>query len=233
MMKIVFLNVWHAACKDELTAFIKQEAPTTDIFCFQEAELATRQYLQSMLPEFAEYTATKGIGIGGDIELATYVRSTYAVTRTDALLQNVPDVGQALLTTIKNGDKSITVVNIHGVAFVIDTKLDTPSRLVQSKAIITALKDIDYSAIVGGDFNLSPEAESITMFAAAGYRDLIAAHHIKTTRNRLAWEMYPDNPQYYADYAFTSSAVDVHSFTVPNIEVSDHLPLVIEFDTTR
>lgn len=233
MMKIIFLNAWHAARKDELTAFIEREAPTTDIFCFQEAELATRQYLQGMLPGFAEYAATKGIGIGGDIELATYVRSTYEVTRVDALLHDVQDAGQALLTTIKNGDKSATVVNIHGVAFVTDTKLDTPGRLVQSKTIIAALEGSDNPAIVGGDFNLSPEAESVTMFAAAGYRDLIAEYEIKTTRNRLAWASYPDNPQYYADYAFTSSTVDVRSFTVPDIEVSDHLPLIIEFDTTR
>lgn len=233
MMKIIFLNIWYATRKDELTAFIEHEAPTTDVFCFQEATLDTLHHLQNILPGFVEYTASKGVGDRDDHDIATYIRSTNNVTRTEVLLQNEQGTGLALLATIRHDDELLTVVNIHGISTVIDDKLDTPGRLVQSNTIITALKDSDHPAIVGGDFNLLPEAESVTMFAATGYRDLIADHKIKTTRNKLAWGRFPDNPQYYADYVFTNSGVQVRSFSVPDIEVSDHLPLIVEFDTSR
>lgn len=132
--------------------------------------------------------------------------------------------------TIQQGDSRLTVANVHGISYDADTKLDTEGRLVQSKTIIESLQDIQYPIIIGGDFNLEPTAESIRMFAEAGYRDLIASHHIKTTRNRLVWERYPDTIQYYADYTFTSPDVHIRSFMVPENEISDHLPLILECD---
>lgn len=108
-------------------------------------------------------------------------------------------------------------------------KLDTDGRLRQTEQIITWLKSYEgLLTVVCGDFNLLPRAESIKRFAAAGYRNLIVDYAIPTTRNRLIWEQYPDNKQLFADYTFTSSDVKVTGFTVPSIEVSDHLPMIID-----
>jgi endonuclease/exonuclease/phosphatase (EEP) superfamily protein YafD len=232
LMKIVFLNVWHATCKAELTTFIKQELPTTDVFCFQEADPICREYLRQILPEFAEYTGTKSLENEqqGSFELATYVAPSARVSRTEVLLSDTPGTGLALVTTIQHGNDTTTVTNVHGIAFATDDKLDTPGRLVQSETIITTLKGEANPVIVGGDFNLSPEAESVKMFAATGYQDLISRHQIKTTRNRLAWERYPDKIQYYADYVFLSPDLQMRSFAVPENEASDHLPLIVEFE---
>ena len=65
-------------------------------------------------------------------------------------------------------------------------------------------------------------------FAAAGYRDLVKEYQIATTRNRLAWEKWPNNMQLYADYTFVSPGVTVPDFRVPAIEVSDHLSMIID-----
>lgn len=232
LVKIVFLNVWHATCKTELTTFIKQQLPTTDVFCFQEADPVCQEYLRQLLPGFAEYTGTKSLeGRDDIIDLATYVAPSADVLQTEVLLEEAgPETGLALVTKIKHGSGTITVTNVHGIAFVVDDKLDTPSRLVQSETIITRLKTETNPVIVGGDFNLSPEAESVKMFAAAGFQDLISSNNIKTTRNRLAWERYPDKIQYYADYVFMSPGLHTHSFEVVENEASDHLPLIVEFE---
>lgn len=228
-MKIVFLNIWRGALKAELTAFIRQEAPTTDIFCFQEADPAIRQHLRQCLQGFTEYAHDKFLNKHARFDQATYIRNDAEVTQTDVLLGHAPDSGLVLVTAIRRGHDMVTVANIHGISFPADDKLDTTGRLVQSETIIESFRDVHHPVVVGGDFNLLPQAESVRMFAEAGYQDLIADNHIRTTRNKLAWEKFPDNPQYYADYAFTSSDVRVHSFAVPELEVSDHLPLILEF----
>ena len=35
--------------------------------------------------------------------------------------------------------------------------------------------------------------------------------------------------QKFADYVFVSPDVNVESFSVPDIDISDHMPLVLEF----
>ena len=232
-MKIVFLNTWHGRCRDELTVFIEKEAPSTDIFCFQEADSEILQYFQRLLPEFIEYASNKLEGERVRFSLATYIKKPYPVLDHSALLEDVPDSGLALVTTVQDGNTAVTVANVHGIAFALDDKLDTKGRLIQSKAIIGRLDGLRHPAIIGGDFNLLPEASSVRLFGQAGYQDLIATHHISTTRNRLAWERFPDNMQRYADYTFASSDVRVRRFTVPQLEISDHLPLIIEFDVTE
>jgi endonuclease/exonuclease/phosphatase family metal-dependent hydrolase len=85
--------------------------------------------------------------------------------------------------------------------------------------------------IIGGDLNLMPDTESVRMFAANGYRDLIAEFKIPTTRNRLVWDKFPDSKQYYSDYVFVSPEVKVREFSVPNNEISDHLPLIVDIQS--
>ena len=84
--------------------------------------------------------------------------------------------------------------------------------------------------MIGGDFNLAPETKSIAMLTENGYRDLIKDFKIRTTRNRLAWEMYPESKQYFSDYVFASPEVKVKEFTVPENEISDHLPLILDIE---
>lgn len=232
-MKTIFLNVWHANRKTELTTFISDHQPTTDVFCFMEAEPDTQRYLRELLLDYTEYTAEKTANERGIISLAIYVRKPLRVVSVQPLLQDTPGAGLALLAYIEQDGHLFSVTAVHGISFGGDTKLDTPGRIVQSQTIIDALKDSNMPAIVGGDFNLLPETKSISLFAEAGYADLIADYEIKTTRNRLIWERYPDTIQYYADFAFTNTGLSVQSFSVPNNEVSDHLPLIVETTFSR
>ena len=48
-------------------------------------------------------------------------------------------------------------------------------------------------------------------------------------RGPISNAKYPNDPQYFADYAFVSPGVNVTSFAVPVLPVSDHLPFVLEF----
>jgi endonuclease/exonuclease/phosphatase family metal-dependent hydrolase len=229
-VKTVFLNTWRGACGPELADFVAQEAPSTDIFCFQEASPKTRERLAPILGQFVEFAHAKPAWGGGNFDMATYVARNLNVLRTRVLFEGDGTTGSALVTDIHDGSNAIRVANVHGVAYKADDKGDNLARLRQSKGIIEAVGGVE-PVIVGGDFNLDPHAKSVRMFAEAGYHNLIDEYGIETTRNHLAWDRFPDR-QLYADYAFVTPSVYVERFEVPRNEVSDHLPMVLEFDLT-
>ena len=67
------------------------------------------------------------------------------------------------------------------------------------------------------------------MIEKIGMRNLIKDFSIATTRNALSYGNYPESErQYFADYVFVSSGVRVLNFSVPEIEISDHLPMILE-----
>jgi endonuclease/exonuclease/phosphatase family metal-dependent hydrolase len=144
-------------------------------------------------------------------------------------LDDVPDTGLGIYTQVGDGAGKMHICNLHGIAKPGD-KLDTPQRLRQSKALIDFFDSLDGRKIIGGDFNLSPDTDSIRSFEEHGYINLIKEFGIRTTRNRLAWELYPDNKQYHSDYVLISPDVKVRAFEVPNNEVSDHLPLILDVE---
>ncbi|MBI2642420.1 MAG: endonuclease/exonuclease/phosphatase family protein [Candidatus Wildermuthbacteria bacterium] len=128
----------------------------------------------------------------------------------------------------EHNEKPYTLCNMHGTAHPGD-KLDTPERLEQSKRITDFLAKEQGAKVLGGDFNLFPETESIKIMENAGMRNLIKEYKISTTRSELNYARYPDNIQYFSDYAFVSSEVQVTNFKVPQLNISDHLPLILEF----
>ena len=66
------------------------------------------------------------------------------------------------------------------------------------------------------------------MFEDNGYKNLIKEFKIPTTRNEISWAKY-ENKQLFADFVFVSPDVKITNFSVPNNEISDHLPLILEF----
>ncbi len=128
----------------------------------------------------------------------------------------------------------VTIVTLHGNSQP-GSKRDSPKRLAQSQKVLDFLADKDGEKIVLGDFNLMPDTESVRMWERAGYRNLVAEYGIKSTRgsnHRKLSPQYANTPEGYqefADYTFTSPGVKVTSFEVPDIPLSDHLPMILEF----
>lgn len=226
-MKIVSLNVWHGKCVAALRAFLSLQHESADIFCFQEANGSEIEDIVSTLfhePEFHVLSAVKG-----QYCVCTIVRNTVNILGSTPLLVDNPNTGLALVVELQQEAKRFVSVNVHGVPYP-GSKLDSDSRLRQSSQIIKWLVKNESPAVVCGDFNLEPSTESVQLFSLAGYHNLIQDYNITTTRNRLTWEKWPDNKQYYADYTFVSPGAAVASFTVPDGEMSDHLPMITDFD---
>lgn len=227
-MKIVFLNTWNGKIVEGITEFVREQSRDTDIFCFQEVHAEMRPICQNILTDYEEFFAFKTIE-GIDYAQATYVHKKIKVIEIVEALNERTGCGFGLNVKITIDGQIFNVCNFHGMPFPGD-KLDNPDRLRQSQGLLDFFKDTTDAKIIGGDFNMLPDTQSMRMFAKNGYRDLIDEFKIKTTRNRLNWEKYPGDPQFFADFVFLSPDVKLNNFTVVNNEVSDHLPMILEIE---
>ena len=228
-MKMIFLNTWNGRIRQGIAAFIQQQIPGTDVFCFQEVYKEMQTLCRGLLPNYRMIRGYKKVAEDDDFLQATYLRNDLQLLSWQLVLKKHPGTGLGIYTQIDMRNNMIHLCNLHGTARP-GTKLDTPQRINQSQELLDFFKEKKGLKIIGGDFNLGPETKSVQMFEENGYRNLIREFGIRTTRNRLAWEPYSDDKQYYSDYVFVSPEVKVKEFSVPENEISDHLALVLRLE---
>jgi hypothetical protein len=259
-MKIIFLNAWGGTMLGPFTEFIKESAPSTDFFCFQEtfnydgrvnlgsdldgARSDIFRELERMLPDFSGFFAptntmrigeaevSDGLSIFGKKSIKIESKGDLTVYRSDKYpnrpLERTKNI--EYVRFMHNG-RETTLVNFHGAALP-GSKLDTEERLGQSRHIVDFLNGEAGEKILGGDFNLMPQTESIGIIESAGMRNLIKDFNIESTRSDISYEKYKSEKvqQRFADFAFTSKGIKVRSFEVPRLNISDHLPLILQID---
>lgn len=142
---------------------------------------------------------------------------------------DIPVIIQAC--KVIDNSKVIWILNIHGYyAGAGVGKHDTEKRILQSQGIVDFIKTLSGDIILGGDFNLNPDTESIAMIEKAGLRNLITEFQIKSTRTTH----YPEKKRAkwpHADYVFVSKNVQVKSFSVDiDSLISDHAPMYLEIE---
>lgn len=229
-MKIIFFNIWNGRVSEELLKFIVKESISTDVFCFQESGKKIVSQIKKNIPDFKGYFFTKKYIEPWFFEQAIFVRKGIGV---ENVIDDFLSVGVGMSIDVNYKNKKVNICNVHGVAFPGD-KLDTEDRLSQQTQILKFVSQKETPTIIGGDFNLMPYTKSVSMIEEAGFVNLIKKFDIKKTRNKLTWDFFKHKEgyvkQYFADYCFVSPEIKVKSFEVPYMEVSDHLPLILEFD---
>ncbi len=241
-----------------LTDFIVGSAPSTDFFCFQEVDSSDKPTnLSSMLPDFRSNSFNELSQILPDFNgfflptnavviedakvgegLAMFSKKGITIDSKGEIIVYRNDNEEKPLERVKNAQyvrfvsngKNITLCNFHGISYPGD-KLDTESRLDQSRRLADFLAGEKGEKVLGGDFNLMPQTESIKMIESSGMKNLIKDFNITSTRSDISYELYKDKDlQHFADFAFVSQGVVVKGFNVPRLNISDHLPLILQFD---
>lgn len=237
-MRVIFFNIWFAKTGKVFFDFLKRESRKADVFCFSEVSPQNHEEILNTMPDFNGFVSTNNFVCDFDLVYmqTAYVKKNIKVdsnTKIDTFRQVRNDVGFIQALELKIDGRKFFVGNIHGKAKP-GNKRDTKERIKQSQIIIDHFSKIKGPKIIGGDFNLLPETKSVAMFEESGYRDLIKEFKIKSTRNNLSWEKFKKTPgyvkQHYADFCFVSHDVHVKGFKVPYTEVSDHLPLILDFE---
>lgn len=257
-MQLICLNAWGGKLYQPLIDFIKENSEDTDIFCLQEVFSTTsgiktgsdfrlnlyqeisyilknhNGYFASCLdnyiagdfhPKYVDFNLswglaifiTKKIPVKAHHELFVYrERNNFDPSDLNTLPRNIQ-----YINFIKNNN-SYTVCNIHGI-WHSSGKGDNNSRISQSIQINEVLNKQKGGKILCGDFNLDINTQSIKLLEA-NMSNLIKKYNIKTTRTAY----FPGSDE-FADYVFVSPSINIDNFTLPDIKVSDHLPMILQF----
>lgn len=259
-MKLVSLNIWGGRVFTPFLEFIKAHASDTDIFCLQEvfqsssdvevshgAHMNVLEDIKRLLPDHDVCVgwAQANVDNDGPVDfevnagLATFLKKPVKVLSQDNIFiygrKNGADSNDAaiipanmLCTKIQSGKKEYMVCNLHGYVYPGD-KLDTEERIEQSGKIIHFLSKEDGKKILCGDFNLLPGVESLKMLEK-NMENLILKFNIPRTRSELSLYFGTPQEQKHSDYILISPDIEVIGFQVPNIRISDHLPMILHLE---
>ncbi|RBP06240.1 endonuclease/exonuclease/phosphatase family protein [Roseiarcus fermentans] len=254
-MKLICLNTWGGrAGRENLLGFFDAHRDA-DFFCLQEIWSAPYAGLEGapaggapLAHDAIMVTGKQEIGarLGGhaaffhphhldDYGLMTLVSKRLDVVESGDVFVHrergyVPegDIGHharnVQFVTVATARGRVGVMNFHGL-WNGRGKGDSDDRLAQSRRLVAFLAGRREPFVLCGDFNLAPGTQSLRMLEAAGLRNLVAEFGVASTRTRLY-----RRPERFADYVFVSPGVDVRAFAVLPDEVSDHVPLRLEFD---
>jgi exonuclease III len=248
-MKLINLNAWGGVLHEGLFEFIKKNSTYTDIFCFQEifennttsrpllGKIRTNLFsdIKNIIPEFNGYLApAREDDVGG---LAIFIKKSFVVNKMDHIIvfpmenvvtdQNHEDyisMGRDLQhLEFNNLGKTYSILNFHGI-WQAKGKIDTKKRIGQSHKIKKIFDEAKGARILCGDLNQNPDTKSMDILSE-GNMNLIREYKITSTRSSLYTK-----PLKSADYIIVSPEVEVKDFKVLPDEVSDHLPLFLEFN---
>jgi hypothetical protein len=176
--------------------------------------------------EFGQATfIKKGVRIIDQDHIFVYKNFNITKKRSDFDI-DIPSL--ILNSIIEANGKKVLIINFHGLAEYAP-KIDNEHRLRQSQLIIDHINYTGLPAIVAGDFNLRMETLSLKLFEDNKMHNLVKDSKAPTTRSALYEEKWRKIDK-YADYIFTSAGIKIKNFKVLNDEVSDHLPLFLEFE---
>ncbi|HUY70287.1 MAG TPA: endonuclease/exonuclease/phosphatase family protein [Candidatus Baltobacteraceae bacterium] len=245
-MKLITLNTWAGKLYGDISRFLKDHSSNVDVFCLQEV-LDGKGSVDAWDGAISDlYGRIGGMlpGFNGRVgEMYTTLGERLAIFSSEKI--SVTDSGEITLCDMQqmefkgktygigsrmqwigfavNG-KRFTVCNVHGLWTPTD-KADNPERILQSERILKFLDEREGEAILCGDLNLAPDTESVLMLEGK-LRNLVMEHNVPTTRNKFT----PEVAGKFADYVFISKGVRENSFDVLQDTVSDHLPLLLDFD---
>lgn len=239
-MKIITLNTWGGKINQPLLQFIKNNNDV-DIFCFQEMNNDASDdiiespaedknlfsHIQELLPEFTGHFSPQVPGTGHAIFIKNKLEVDHVESHlilAEAEIVNMPDPFPRILQSVHLKDNALSVYNFHGVPKA--DKKDTPVRDLQTQRVMEIINKDTNPKIIVGDFNLNPDTRAIATFEAIFINQIKGSGY--TTTRSPHYSKLKDFP--FADYIFTSPEIKVSEFKVLSDEVSDHLPLFLDFE---
>ena len=136
------------------------------------------------------------------------------------------DHGRAVLVSqINIHGQPLQVLNLHGIWSA--DKLGDERTLAQCQYIVEAAKRSDIPTIIAGDFNLMPHTKSIALMNKH-FRNVTLEFNATATTPRFKDAI--DTGGTLIDYIFVNDRVVVKDFRVEETDISDHYPLILEFE---
>lgn len=243
-MKIVQLNIWQGKFGKEIIGFLKAEAP--DFVCMQEVNdlkgragykfFATLDEIKEetgfehvfMSPTYSSRYMERELEYGNAILSRLPFESTETVftkgeyVRHFDIEEHDGEIRNLQIGKVKAGGKDLYILNHHGYR-IPRSKAGDSESLRQMKLIAGKVRALNGAVIMCGDFNLSPDSESIGVIDKE-LTNLSAVNGLKRTYNQFSIV------NAVCDYIFVNDRVKVQDFQMSDEVLSDHKALVLEFD---
>jgi len=244
-IKFITINILHGGeWLDKVLEFIDNEKP--DIVAMQEVcestdgnlprNLRTTSVLKEHYPDYHLTFVPDKLSIKeGHVESGVAILSRYPIIKQEVAFFGVPygyypeppekkdfslDPQNLLHATIDADGTALNVMNVHGV-WGFDGE-DNPRRLLMSEMIIKRIQG-QANVILAGDFNTRPHTK--TMLNLEKYLTNVFKDELKTTFNvpRRGPGGYDTS---VVDAMYISKNIKVIEHYCPQVDISDHLPLV-------
>ena len=252
-IKVISLNLYEGGLLfQQILDFFEQENP--DILLLQEVNngqndqlpnhLRSMQVLSQALPNFHSFFSPEILlnRPEGKIDIGNAIFSRFPLRNQNTVFLNVeygtydpvpiggdfsnhPKNLQTCEVALRN--KNLTVGNLHGI-WGLDGG-DNPARLKMSQLIIEEIKNKE-TIILGGDFNLKPNTKTIKNIE--NHLTNVFKDDLKNTFNlkRKDLKKFPGYATAVVDMVFVSQNLKAVNKNCPKIDISDHLPLIVELE---
>lgn len=247
-IKFITLNILHGGVMfDKIIAFLRQENP--DVLFLQEVyngsnkeyspEYRTLQAIQDDLPEYnyrVFYPNFKDTVPGvGSIDSGSAIISRMPLMNSGQIFfygkyreildeRNLGDWSKDPCSMISSevsfGNEVFFLCNVHGI-WGLDGG-DSAARLKMSDTVVSHIRG-HKNVILAGDFNLRPDTETIGTIE--NHLTNVFKGELTSTFNMR----HKTNPGYataVVDMLFVSPHIKVINHYCPQVDISDHLPLV-------
>jgi endonuclease/exonuclease/phosphatase family metal-dependent hydrolase len=245
-MKLVQLNIWTGRLLLPAIDFLKEQ--DADIVCLQEVfsfpsksvgvldNLATLEILQkeldythSFYAPFMEFNLADMPVRLGNLTLSKHPLDNQEVFFNEGELEKIEKWDErrlnnrnALITQIQTTTRSFTLINHHGHHEF--DRLGNEASAAAMKVLAGRIRKIEGPVVVAGDFNVIAESPAMRVYDG-WLEDLTATHNVEDTRSKFG--KVHGVP---CDHILVSKDVKVNSFKVSDALVSDHTPLILEFE---
>ena len=106
--------------------------------------------------------------------------------------------------------------------FLVHLALGYKARQAQILHLYDMIKETDRPHIVAGDFNAFMGEDEIRL--------LMSASGLKNADKNMSPSYPSRNPRRHLDFVLHSPEIRVTDFQMPQIQLSDHLPLIVDFE---
>jgi endonuclease/exonuclease/phosphatase family metal-dependent hydrolase len=240
-MKILQLNIWGGKLGKQIIELLLREKP--DVVCFQEAlqfpgdenlfvttleqiTAATSFPHSFFSPSFSFKLMKRNAEWGNAIisrtpfleKQAQFTRGEF--TNDFDILDGDYNMRNLQHVLVEVDGKRIHILNHHG-HHIMQHKNGDGETMRQCRIIADYVKELEGSVVLTGDFNLSPQSESLQQINNVLVNQCLV-NKVKTTRTLLTHKTE------VCDFIFTSQDIQVQNFAVFEDIASDHSALSIE-----
>lgn len=180
------------------------------------------------------------IDFGGFVEQGTQLLSQFPIINAfnrfyyndyqygfDATNFEEKDWTRSLLTsTLDINGQAVKVINVHGIWN--KTRMGDERTMAQCNFILKEALSGNLPVILVGDFNLLPESDGIKLLSKH-LRNLTVENGVQNTRP-VFQDSLEAGGDYAVDYIFVNDGIQVNDFQCIETEISDHFPLILDFE---